>query len=97
MLDVDASEGFETLLDDETLMQMAAVGGGFFVTGAAQSVVESKLNMEVPNEVYGIATAYAFYSVDGPYFDQMAMGAGANSLDAMLQRFGIQESVENIV
>jgi len=88
------AEGFDTLLDDETIMKTSAVFGGFFAAGAAQTATEGSLPWDVPNELYGVALAYGFYSVDMEYTDEMAMGAGANAFDALLQRFGLQESVQ---
>ena len=91
------AEGFDALLDDETIMEMAAVFGGFFAAGVAQTAAEGYMPYELPNEAYGVLVAYAMFSVDVEYTNQMAIGAGANALDALLQRFGVQDSVEGVL
>jgi hypothetical protein len=88
------AEGFDTLLDDETIMEMGVVFGGFLLAGVAQTAAESYLPWDLPNEAYGLGVAYVGFSIDVDHSNQMAIGGGANALDAFAQRFGIQESVE---
>lgn len=83
----------DEMLESDTVMRVGATAGGFMAASVGQSLFESYSNFELPNEAYGLLVAFAGFYTDFEYSEEVAIGGGMMALDAVAQRFGIQEAV----
>jgi hypothetical protein len=94
----ELNDAVDGLMDEEMWVEVAAIGGGYLGTSLAQSTVEGTVPFDLPNEAYGAVGAAGFlmFGDSIPYADQMAMGAGLYTVDALAQRVGVKDQVTNI-
>lgn len=92
------------LSDSNTAMKVGYVGAGYFVASrGVKAVVETPIQnttgMNVPDEVWGVLTAGAFYGYGGEVMkqstaDMMALGGLTYSLDELTNREQIRSILE---
>jgi len=90
---MELTDSFEALADPEMMQRTAAVGGGYLGASLAQSTVDPMLPVDVPNEAYGIGVAAGAMSYSPMYGEEMALGGAVYTLDALAQRFGVKQSI----
>jgi hypothetical protein len=90
----DLTREFEQLADPDVVAQFAAVGGGFLAADLINGIGSGTVDV-LPDEAYGVLTYVALGMFDSsvPYAAEMQMGAGANTVHALAQRFGLVETI----
>lgn len=86
----------DDMLDQDTIMMLAAVAGGYAASMAGQSFAEGSLPYDVPNEAYGLLTMFIGFYADMDHSDHVAVGGGLYTTDALAQRVGLKSTVTNM-
>jgi len=87
----------DMLTDADFAMDIGFVVGGWVFAVVSANVVERFAGMDLPNELYGVASvAGASYVLSGYERKMMATGGGIYVADQLAQRFGLKQSVTNL-
>lgn len=85
-------EAFGTLADVDMWEEAAAVAAGFLAPTLIRNVAEGRTDMDVPDEAYGVAiVAAGAYSP--MYSGEIAVGGSVYTLDTLLERFDLKQTV----
>ena len=92
----DLDESFDLLTDTEMWTDVAAIGAGYMGSSVAQTLIDERIGFDLPNEVYGAATAGVAYAYAPQYNAEIASGGALYTIDAAAQRFGLKNKVTNM-
>ena len=93
---MELADNFDALADMEMWADVAAIGGGYMGASLAQATLESSMPFDMPNEGYGVGVAAAGVYVDMDYSNEVAMGGGLYTLDALAQRANLKQRVTSM-
>jgi len=82
---MDFGNAIDTLADEEYVIDVALIGGGYMAPELVQWAVENKMGRNLPNEAYG-ATVAAGGAVYGGAGRKVAIGGGINVLEELRAR-----------
>lgn len=86
------------LADTDVWIEAAYIGAGFFAPTVVENVAEGEISQmpDVPSELYGAgAMAAEYYFLSGKQRSRTMGGSGLFVLDALLDRAGMKQSLEN--
>ena len=93
------STAIKKVADSDTWIESLYVAGGFFGPTVVENVVEGEIQQipeKVPSEAYGLGAMAAEYKfLDGKQRSRAMAGSGLHVLDAVADRFGLKQSLEN--
>jgi hypothetical protein len=89
---MDFSGAFDDLVESDFWIEAALVFGGFIFPTLAANVIEAR-GPDLPNEVYGGATAAGGLAYGQ---EMVAVGGGVYVVDALAQRVGVKESITSL-
>jgi len=85
------------LTDTDYYQDVGFVAGGWAFAVVLANVVERFGGMDLPNELYGVASvAGATYFLRGSDRKMMAAGGGIYVADQLAQRFGVKQSITQL-
>jgi hypothetical protein len=85
-------EAFGNVADADMWEEAVAVAAGFLTPTLIRNVAEGRTNVDVYDEVYGLAVmALAAYSP--MYSGSLALGGGVYTLDTLMTRFDLKQTV----
>lgn len=91
---IDFGGAFEAIADDDFWMTAVMVFVGFLVPNIVANVLEGGLSIDLPNELYGVATVAGAEM----FTDQrmVSVGGGLYTVDALAQRFNVKQRVTDL-
>ena len=85
-------QAFGTLADADMWEEGAAALAGFLAPTVIRNLAEGQTQMDIPDEVYGVATIFiAQYSP--AYSEMLSVGGAAYTGDKLLERFNLKQTV----
>lgn len=89
------NDAFDTVADTDMWMEAGAVFAGFLAPSVARRLVEPRIGMDLPDEVWGILVIVAgTYAPE--YSEMVQLGGAVYTADRVASRFGVQEQVRNL-
>lgn len=95
---MSATEEVERLIEFDMWERVALVFAGFLLPTIVQTVLEGRGIVNLPNEVYGLATIVASgYFLDGTYRNAAGVGGGVYVVDQVAnERMGIEQQLTEV-
>lgn len=94
MASMDFGGAFDELMDSDVWVSAASVFAGYLAPNIVANVVEGRGGVDLPNELYGVATALGAEA----FTDQrmVTVGAGVYTTDQLAQRLGVKNTVTRL-
>ena len=98
---MDVTSNFETLADEEFIVETLVVFAAFLAPTVLQSVAEMVLPSSyinrIPDELYGVALVVVVEMADAPYKRQIQTGGGLYTTDKLAERAGVKQTVQEAI
>lgn len=93
-MELNASDELDRLLEFDHWEEVALAFAGFLLPTLVQVTLEGRGIVSLPNEAYGItAMVGSGIALDGEYRKAAGVGAGVYTVDQLLNRFGIKQTI----
>jgi hypothetical protein len=93
----DFGNSFDKLADTGMWQNVLVLFGGFLGATLFKNTIEGRVEIDIPDEAYGILIIAASAGLlEGEYQQFAVMGGGLYTVDKLAERFGIKSKVQGV-